>query len=466
MSVSEKSLPIVQLLLDCENPRFSTVKKTDEEAFSAILNKWGDNIVNLSIDIAKIGLMPSDFLYVTPHGQEKYIVLDGNRRLAALRILSRPSLLKGTSLERRINDVQSAVNKPNNNIPNEVMCCVFETRDDAAIPIQKRHSGSDEGRGPVSWGAEEKERFRQRQNGQKTPKIHLLLLDFLRENRVPVPENFAITNLERLLSSPEVCKALGLNRKAVPLTCSSKKTEFIHVMDEIIKKLSSKGSVHEVYHKSDRLKFIKEFDLSRLGTVPEWIVDVKARPLAQELPQETETKERKSVPASSQTSETNSKKTSKVSYSSDERKFLIPQTFKLPPTVPVKLLNLVKEMKSLDVEKYVNTVGVLFRVLIELMVTLYLKKNEETSRKKKIDYDSRTLVQKISSTKDLLVEHDIFSDKELFAITQAVTCPGSPTSTASFNAYVHDPFLQPSAFELKVGWDNWQRFLKALSENL
>lgn len=87
-------IPIANLRFDPENPRLpSTVDGTDEDAVLTWLLAR-KNIIELMIAIGERGYFPGEPLLVVeePEGTELYRVVEGNRRLAACKLLLDPGL--------------------------------------------------------------------------------------------------------------------------------------------------------------------------------------------------------------------------------------------------------------------------------------------------------------------------------------------------------------------------------------
>ncbi len=88
-----KNLKVDQLQLDASNPRFNKAGG-QTEAMQRILEDQDVKLANLAESIAEEGLNPMDRLLVikSPARASKYIVLEGNRRTAALKILRNPAI--------------------------------------------------------------------------------------------------------------------------------------------------------------------------------------------------------------------------------------------------------------------------------------------------------------------------------------------------------------------------------------
>ena len=85
-------LDIDSLEFDKQNPRLPTSLKdaSDSDIIRYLAAKTG--IERLMISIGENGFFPGEAIVVTPHGPDKYTVIEGNRRLTALRLLQDPKL--------------------------------------------------------------------------------------------------------------------------------------------------------------------------------------------------------------------------------------------------------------------------------------------------------------------------------------------------------------------------------------
>lgn len=89
-----KFIPLANLTLNIENPRFEMVG-SQREAILTMLDNQGDKLVRLAEDIIENQLNPTDIISVSPHEklEKQYNVLEGNRRITALKLLNNPELI-------------------------------------------------------------------------------------------------------------------------------------------------------------------------------------------------------------------------------------------------------------------------------------------------------------------------------------------------------------------------------------
>lgn len=203
------------LLLDLENPRTGTVEG-QSEALEAIIRLNSQHFRNMMLSINENDLDPGDSFYVITDEEDEdcSVVVDGNRRLAALKVLNNPQLLDGTmlgdSVKKRLREAAGAF------APVEPLSCVvFESREDANEWIERRHGKGLEGEGRISWGNLESDRF------QKDRTV-LDVIDFVERNstygegdwqRIKKSVMKSPTTLRRFLVSKTGKQVLGFIEK-------------------------------------------------------------------------------------------------------------------------------------------------------------------------------------------------------------------------------------------------------------
>ncbi len=146
MVVSQK---ILNLRLDTENPRFfdGLVHRTEPEIINYLLEY--EEIRSLAQEINDYGgLVPGERIICTIE-DGGYVVLEGNRRCAACKLLLNPQLIP----PKFRNNFPHVTNTTKANIDN-IEIDTVPSRDAAAYVLAKRHID-----GPKKWGSLEKKRF-------------------------------------------------------------------------------------------------------------------------------------------------------------------------------------------------------------------------------------------------------------------------------------------------------------------
>lgn len=202
-------LSIDNLKLDLENPRTAPLE-SQRDAFIKILENQDLKLVELAESIVdQRSLNPLDRFLVMPMG-DGYVVLEGNRRTAALKILVNPSVLNSIPVRPTIKKrLEAAAERFDRTWIEPIEAAVVADRADAIEWLLLRHTGPNSGRGVVEWSPSAKARF-----SGASPALQVL--DFVRAHaRLSSEENDALggrflTTLKRLLDAPAVRSLLGL----------------------------------------------------------------------------------------------------------------------------------------------------------------------------------------------------------------------------------------------------------------
>ncbi|MBC8718170.1 hypothetical protein [Ochrobactrum sp. Marseille-Q0166] len=146
------NIDISAISLDVENFRHQKVS-TEREAITVLLaDEKKHKIAELAEDIIELkGLDPSIRLIVTedPHNPQHYIVLEGNRRITALKTLINPSLATNLSTHSTFRDLSPSFLALN---IREVDCVILD-RQEAYKWIKRKHYKSMGGKGTMEWDA-------------------------------------------------------------------------------------------------------------------------------------------------------------------------------------------------------------------------------------------------------------------------------------------------------------------------
>lgn len=101
------------LLFDTENPRMAQYEKTTDE--SKILNDLWDNMAvnEIVMSILANGFFQNEPMYaiVSPTQKGKYIIIEGNRRLAAVRAILSPELIKSKNIQKYTKNITEQIIK-------------------------------------------------------------------------------------------------------------------------------------------------------------------------------------------------------------------------------------------------------------------------------------------------------------------------------------------------------------------
>lgn len=200
-------IPIDQLINYYENPRHA-IGSNEEDTLKKLFDSVGvQYMLNLAEDIQKNGLLGNQqIVAVLSEEMQKYIVFEGNRRIAVIKLLSNPdrfTFLDHASIERARRIGQQG------NTPTEINCYVTDEAE-AFFIMERLHSGEDKGRGTKQWTAREKEAFKVRQSHQK--KISYLIDFYCKKyfDDFDITTILPFTTIERIFNNREIKKKIGL----------------------------------------------------------------------------------------------------------------------------------------------------------------------------------------------------------------------------------------------------------------
>jgi hypothetical protein len=235
------SFAITNLLLDVLNPRFETEQQNQRDAIHKMAIEQGEKLLNLAEDIVQFGMDPTSLpLVIAVDNGSKHIVVEGNRRIVALKLLYNPQLAQGAwsgQQEKKLKELSLQFNKA---AISSVLCVVLPDREEADHWIQLRHRGEQNGRGIVGWDGHAIARYEQRRGGGRT-RAALQAIDLVRQRGnldQPTLErlnNVPVTTVQRLLNDPEVRKTLGVELKKGELHTTLPDREVLKGLGRIIR---------------------------------------------------------------------------------------------------------------------------------------------------------------------------------------------------------------------------------------
>lgn len=445
--MSAVNLKIDQLLMDSANPRIgSTLNQRD--ALQKILDDQGSKLAELAEDIANEGMSPIERLLVLrekKHGGQ-FIAVEGNRRVAALKILSNPSVLVSLSLGGALQKRFERLSKNFSRTSIEPIACYeVVNRDEAKKWIYLRHTGENDGRGVVGWSGLAAARFRGTDPALQALEFVRVHGNLHEHHRRVLDTAFPITTLDRLLSTREVRDLIGIEVKDGKLRSGLPGEELIKPLRRIVLDLAEKKvNVSNLKNRAAQVEYVKSLEkddkpnLSNAGSVRA-VRDFKVGDF-----------EVKAAPASS---------LKKRGYDPSERKTLIPRALKLNISVS-KIAEIYKELRTLKMDDYPHSCAVLLRVFLELSVDFYMDANkidtQFTANGGKVM--EKPLKNKVAEVIDNFVKVKGFRRNDFSGVARSVGDSSSPLHINLLHAYVHSRFQKPKTRDLRSAWDEAEPF--------
>lgn len=423
------------LLVDPENPRLAKPNQGQHDTLKALWSSDAGKMLALAADITEQGrLDPTNRLLVMPvddNGRACYLVLEGNRRVAAIKGLESPDMLQGTIPEARLKELRQFGQIYQQQPIEEVDCVKVEKREDAYHWLELRHTGENNGAGIYKWGSQERENFLVRSGKATKHKPHMQLLNFLERSKVLTAERRAevpATTLERMVDHPGIREKLGLETVGGELRLRGPEDKVAKAAMGVVNDLiDEKVKVKDVMHKQDRDDFA-----DRLPAVK------PTRPEGKGVPAD------KAVAGAAKRDRTSKK----IAAPRDR---LIPADCVLKTEGRIHAMQI--ELRKLSLDEFSNAVAVLLRVFVELTVDDYIERT-------KLSVTGDSLRHKMEQVnKDLLAKKKL-NTQQSKAVAAAIS--GNlvlvPTVT-TMNGYVHNKHLHAGPADLRAAWDNLQSFL-------
>lgn len=445
--MASKTLDIDELLLDLENPRISRAS-SQREALQKIIEDQDLKLVVLGESIVTDSLNPMDRWLVLKSADErgKFIVLEGNRRLATLRLLSNKALMRDLEIRAPVKKrLEELGDQFDLKAVEPIDCFEIDDRADAATWLSQRHTGENKGSGIVNWGGVATARFRGRDPALQALDLVITHGSLSEEEKALVEAWFPISTLDRLLSTPAVRSKFGVEIEEAKLKTALPPAEVIKPLRRVVLELATEAiNVSQLKTKDQMLGYVNKFgkdlpNLSKKKGDPKPVDELGERDFKQPSPKPTKPRP-KPVPV---------------------RRTLIPRDCYLTVS-NAKIAEIAKELRTLPLSEYPHAISVLFRVFLEQSVDHFLTAlgiplEKKPSQGKK----DKTLKEKVGEAIAEMVKQGT-PKKHLNGVAKGIDDSKSPLYINTLHDYVHNRFYSPQERELKVAWDNAQLFFEKI----
>ncbi len=445
-----KSIKLVNLQVNTENYRFEPVA-SQKEAINLMIDSLGSKIYTLAEHIVENGLNPNDRIQVvlSSHDSTKYNVVEGNRRSVALKLINNPDILDAKNHSNLKKKFQKLKEKAEKNLIMEVECTVYDNPTEADKWIKLKHAGQLDGAGTVPWDSQQISRFEEKVEGKSSLSLQVVKLleksDNVDNEMKSNLKSLKVTNLDRLISDPNVREFLGIEVNNGIIQSNIESKEVIKGLSHLVKDLMDpEFNVKKIYTKVDRNDYIKKFpkketpDKTKISTKP-WQFNNTSTPSPSPTP-------------------------SKPKVNPRERKTLIPKTFKIIINQS-KVNNIYHELTTLEVTKYTNATSVLFRVFVELSVDCYLEEHKliQTPSAAK---SGQNFQQKINVVANHLETKKLADAAICKGIKSEIKDNNDIMGIDTWHAYVHNNKFSPKHKNLITTWDNIESFIAVIWANV
>lgn len=449
-------IPTLSIDLDVENPRFFRTCTSQNDVIDILLHGKFD-IVKLGKSIASLGFTPLDNIIVYHDANSRnYVVLEGNRRITALKLLLNPNLAKVKSVEKcfiQLSDGLS-VNQKKDFLQIEVI--VAPSRRAADKLLLNRHTttpikswspimqaqfvyervqehGTGKASQDLSISSDELKKFINRYHYFKLAE-HLLGQEFDRNE-------FNITTLERVLGAQGVKEYLGVHEEeTVGLSTNSDKDDF----EKSFKRIANAVSSNE----TDSRKF------NKAAEILSWIKKIK--------------KPKKSPKRTSFEQLYSSKRPAKPNPSRSPSSASAPPLTKLFPKdlecedSNSRLIKITEELTKLGLKQYPNAVAVLFRVFLEIACLRFIEYNDLNTgfQRHKNTVGNKSKGDIANAMGFLADQNNSALPQNLARVVAQLKNKDFFASLSTIQEFVHNPEMIPTETDLRDLWEQTETFIR------
>ena len=468
-----KHLSVASVHLDTKNPRLG--RETLEQAPREIIQYLFDfdKAYEVAHSIATRGYFPNEPLLAIKE-DSMYIVVEGNRRLAALKALREPGLLEGSirrkveRLSRKIADIENIANVP---------VTVAPSRKATDCQIAGRHIGS-----PVlAWQAENRASFildklsEGYDNDQLRDELGFTLPDIQKARQTR-----AIADMARSLELPEEVKAKLENPRAKLFTTIER------VLDSTVGRkylMIEPDAEHGVRGTTTKNEFVKGFNklvtdialgkqssrsLNKNDDIEEYFKSWESRDLPSKK-RGTFTPGQIIQGRSIASAKKESSKQARPKKQRNLSKTVLPKNFKVRYGSD-RLIEIRDELTKLKRESFPNAGAVLLRAFLEIAILDYLERTGDLAKLKSKLESKGKLRQGIPVLKDLRneivrISKNRLSKSDANRVEKALRSdPAAPFSLGDLHSFVHQAADFPGERDIYQFWVRTEPLFRLMLE--
>ncbi|MFD4694174.1 hypothetical protein [Streptomyces sp. NPDC058463] len=422
---------VTDLSLDRQNPRHDVPTPTTREAITALVSADSEKWVNLAQDIAAEGLNPTELTIVVEE-EGDMVVIEGNRRVSALKALLDPNLVEDPGVRQQIGIV---ARRHRNKIPRTVRCVVSPSREAARHWIVLRHTGENQGVGVVRWNHEQVTRYAKKKNPSERALrfIHQVTAwygddrEFLAN--VEKVRSTRLTTLARVLSDPKIRHSLGIEFTEDGILADYTPEVMRSSIRKIFSDLASHLSVSLIKSKEQRREYI--------GAIKEHLPqnsDRLAQPHLAAAAEEDKTTPQRPAKTFTSAQSTPPKQLAAERPSEDKRVF---QNVVLR-NVSSRTAKVLNEAKKVTIAESPNVAAIMIRAVIDITVTEAAEKQGWRRRQDKLRDRIRVALSHIDPES---------SDRELDEARRMSQNDGA-LSVKNLHAFMHQWAVEPMIIDV------------------
>lgn len=439
--------PISGLLLDETNPRFAEGVSGQDDAITALLLDAPAKMINLAKDITAQGSLNPTEIPVAIDEDGDLVVIEGNRRLASLKLLANPELAAPAAAELELDLVKRFKDIAKSGAaPTSMDVYLAADREAAKHWIRLRHTGENDGVGVLEWASWQANNFSRKRGSQADratifcdtveaafPNDIALLADVEKVRRSK------LTTLGRLVADPDVRTDFGFGFEGDDVVFYYSTTDLQDGFRRIFADLAGKLTVTEIKTKEQRAAFIRD----RHNALPDRSKKLAAPLVAGRETGDSTPNQDNTSPAPVATAEPASTGAPNAPKPQKPEPVIF-YGLKLPH-VNVRINKLLKGAQQINIDDSPQVAAVLIRILLELVVSEGIEKNvvvstETASLKKKVREALLALDPKC---------YDPVNRDKSLEMAWTRTQDNDGMAVQSLHAFVHNLYGDPTASEVR-----------------
>lgn len=421
------AISLSKILVNRANDRHGEL--ADESlAMNWLLTNRSIHMRKLAKDICETGEVYEPPLVSDRNGH--FVVFDGNRRMTALKLIAAPDRAPNQEWREYFGRLKDNFH---GDIPNEIECQIEEDKDRLDEILFRRHTGQQGGIGQSQWDATAKSNFVNR-TGKKT-KINVAeeIEVFLKKDGFELAEKIPRSNLNRLLSAEHFRNRVGVTVQNNKLKFTHRKDSVLNALERIAEDLISKNvTLDDLWNNETKTRYLNKLDKNHILPRSEDLLEIASEPELEEESDDTATRRRR-------------KRTTLI------RNF----DFKLIENHENRrLIDIFHELQTkLKFGQHDNAISVMFRVLLELSIDLYIERENVAAA-----HPNDKLAKKFSKVATHMEANAIIDKKYAQQIGRFVNSEPL-VSTNTLHGYVHSKEAFPVESHLKGMWDTLEKFI-------